>query len=135
MLRGCIGHFTGTGSLGRTVIDMAASAAVSDPRFPKVSPGEVDGIDLEISLLSPMILTIAEDVVPGIHGIYIKSGFRAGTLLPQVAIEQGWDRETFLSHTCLKAGLPPDSFRQEDVQIYTYTAEVFGESEEGADSE
>ncbi len=134
-LRGCIGNFTGIGPLGRTVIEMAASAAVKDPRFPKVDSEEVDELDLEISLLSPMILTRPEDVVPGIHGIYIKSGFRSGTLLPQVAVEQGWDRETFLSHTCLKAGLSPDSFRQDDVQIYTYTAEVFGDSEKGADSE
>ncbi len=114
---------------------MASSAAVKDPRFPKVTSEEVDGLDMEISILSTMILTRTEDVIPGIHGIYIISGFRTGTLLPQVAIEQGWDRETFLSHTCLKAGLSPDCFRQDDVQIYTYTAEVFGELEEGADSE
>lgn len=134
-LRGCIGHFTGTGTLGRTVIEMAASAAVNDPRFPKVNSEEVDNLDLEISLLSPMILTGPEDVVPGIHGIYIQSGFRSGTLLPQVAVEQEWDRETFLSQTCIKAGLSPDSWKHENVQIYTYTAEVFGDSEKGADSE
>ncbi|MFO8182618.1 MAG: AmmeMemoRadiSam system protein A [Candidatus Aegiribacteria sp.] len=131
-LRGCIGHFTGTGPIGRTVIDMAASAAVRDPRFPPVRPGEVDDIDLEISILSPMEPAAPEDVVPGTHGLYVRQGFRSGTLLPQVAEEEGWDRETFLAHTCLKAGLPPDSWKRDDVQLYTYTAEVFGEERKGA---
>ncbi len=126
-LRGCIGHFTGTGSIGRTIVDMAASAAVRDPRFPPVTPNELKDISISISLLSPMLPAVPEDVVPGVHGIYIRKGFRSGTLLPQVAEEEGWDRETFLSHTCLKAGLPPDSWKREDVQIFTYTAEVFGD--------
>ena len=129
-LRGCIGHFTGTGSLGRTVVDMAASAAVNDPRFPAVSPSEVDDLTIDISILSPMEPASPGDVMPGTHGLYIRKGFRSGTLLPQVAEEEGWDRETFLAHTCLKAGLPPDSWKKDDVQLYTYTAEVFGE--EGA---
>ncbi len=129
VLRGCIGHFTGTGTLGKTIVEMAASAAVRDPRFPPVSPEEVSELEIEVSLLSPMIPSEPEDVVPGTHGLYIKHGFRSGTLLPQVATEQGWDRETFLSHTCLKAGLPPDSWKNDGVQIFTYTAEVFGEME------
>lgn len=133
-LRGCIGHFTGTGSLGRTIIDMAASAALSDPRFSPVSPEELDQIEISISLLSPMIPSRPEDVVPGTHGIYIRSGYSSGTLLPQVALEEGWDRETFLRHTCLKAGLPPDSWKDDKVRIFTYTAEVFGDGSEGADS-
>ncbi len=126
-LRGCIGHFTGTGSLGRTIVDMAASAAVSDPRFPPVRPGEVDGLTIDISILSPMEPAGPGDVIPGTHGLFIRLGIRSGTLLPQVAAEEGWDRETFLAHTCLKAGLPPDSWKRDDVEIYTYTAEVFGE--------
>ncbi|MCD4775439.1 MAG: AmmeMemoRadiSam system protein A [Candidatus Aegiribacteria sp.] len=133
-LRGCIGHFIGTGSLGKTVVEMAASAAVRDPRFSPVKPDEVDDLEIDISLLSPMIPAVPEDVVPGTHGLYIKYGFRSGTLLPQVATETGWDRETFLSHTCLKAGLPPDSWKRDGVQIFTYTAEVFGEKEKGANS-
>ena len=129
-LRGCIGHFTGTGSLGRTVVDMASSAAVRDPRFPPVRPEEVEDLNISISILSPMEETDPEDVIPGKHGIYIKSGFRSGTLLPQVAEEEGWNRETFLAHTCLKAGIPPDSWKREDVRIFTYTAEVFDDREE-----
>jgi AmmeMemoRadiSam system protein A len=134
-LRGCIGHFTGTGSLGKTVVDMAAAAAVGDPRFPSVRPGEVDRLTIDISILSPMEPARPDDVIPGTHGLYVKRGYRAGTLLPQVADEEGWDRETFLAHTCLKAGLPPDSWKNDDVQIYTYTAEVFGDGEKGAGSE
>jgi AmmeMemoRadiSam system protein A len=132
-LRGCIGHFTGTGSLGKTVVEMAASAAVRDPRFSPVEPGEVEDLEIDISLLSPMVSAAAEDVVPGTHGVYIKYGFSSGTLLPQVATETGWDRETFLSHTCLKAGLPYDCWKRDGVQIFTYTAEVFSEKEKGAD--
>lgn len=131
-LRGCIGNFIGTGSLGKTIVEMAASAAVHDPRFSPVKPGEVDDLEIDISLLSAMIPAAPEDVVPGTHGLYIKYGLRSGTLLPQVATETGWDRETFLSHTCLKAGLSPDSWKRDGVQIFTYTAEVFGEKEKGA---
>lgn len=132
-LRGCIGHFIGTGSLGRTIIDMAASAAVRDPRFSPVEPREVDDLEIDISLLSPMVPADPEDVIPGEHGVYMKFGFKSGTLLPQVAAEAGWDRETFLTHTCLKAGLPHDCWKREGLQIFTYTAEVFGEREKGTD--
>ena len=133
-LRGCIGHFTGTGSLGKTIIEMSASAAARDPRFSPVGPEEVDDLEIDISLLSPMIPADPEDVISGEHGVYIKFGFRSGTLLPQVAAEAGWDRETFLTHTCLKAGLPPDCWKRDGVQIFTYTAEVFCEKEKGEDS-
>jgi len=127
-LRGCIGHFTGEGSLGETLVSMARAAAVRDPRFRPVRPAEVDDLSIQVSLLSPMEETDPEDVVPGEHGIYIRSGPFAGTLLPQVAEEEGWDRETFLSHTCLKAGLSPDCWKRSDTTVYTYTAEVFGDN-------
>jgi len=133
-LRGCIGNFIGTGSLGKTIIEMAASAAIHDPRFSPVESDEVDDLEVDISLLSPMIPAEPEDVVPGEHGVYIKFGFSSGTLLPQVATEAGWDRDTFLTHTCLKAGLPPDCWKRDGVQIFTYTAEVFCENDEGVDS-
>ena len=126
-LRGCIGHFTGIGSVGDTIAAMAASAAVQDPRFPPVGPEEVKDLSISISLLSPMVSTDPGDVQPGVHGLYVKRGNRGGTLLPQVADEQGWDRETFLAHTCMKAGLPPNSWKDEGTEILTYTAEVFGE--------
>jgi len=132
MLRGCIGHFAGIGSIGETVVRMAAAAAVEDPRFPAVTPGEVDRLRLEISILSPMAPASPSDVVPGTHGVYVRSGPFSGTLLPQVASEEGWDRETLLSHTCMKAGLRPDAWKRadSDLEILTYTAEVFGEDRE-----
>ena len=128
-LRGCIGHFRGLGRMGETVSRMAVAAASEDPRFPPVRPDEVDGLRIEISLLSPMRRATADEVVPGEHGVYLRSGPFSGTLLPQVAAEEGWDRETFLSHTCLKAGLSPDSWRGGDVESFVYTAEVFGEED------
>lgn len=126
-LRGCIGHFAGVGSLGTTVRAMAREAAVSDPRFIPVSPDEVQGLTIEISVLSPMERIEADDVQPGMHGLYIRRGSRAGTLLPQVAAEEGWDRETFLAHTCMKAGLHPNAYLEKETEILAYTAEVFSE--------
>jgi AmmeMemoRadiSam system protein A len=126
-LRGCIGHFTGLGSLGETVRVMAREAAISDPRFAEVSPGEAKRLVIEISVLSPMQRIDPEDVIPGIHGLYIRKGTRAGTLLPQVAVEEGWDRKTFLAHTCLKAGLHSEAYTEKGTEILAYTAEVFRE--------
>jgi uncharacterized protein (TIGR00296 family) len=67
----------------------------------------------------------ASEIEVGVHGIYIESGGRSGLLLPQVATEYGWDRETFLAHTCLKAGLPPDAWRSQEAAIYIFSADVF----------
>ena len=131
MLRGCIGSFAGLGTLGKTVIAMARQAALGDPRFMPVSVDEVEKISIEISVLSPMKPIKEEDVVPGRHGLYIRRGSRAGTLLPQVALEEGWDRVTFLSHTCLKAGLHREAYMEKGTEIFAYTAEVFGEKSTG----
>ncbi len=107
---------------------MAREATLSDPRFIPVSPDEIKNVTIEISVLSPMERIDANDVLPGIHGLYIRRGSRAGTLLPQVAREEGWNRETFLKHTCLKAGLPPDAYMEKGTEILSYTAEVFSET-------
>ena len=130
MLRGCIGSFTGTGSLGETIVAMAGAAATGDPRFRPVTPSEADSLTIQISVLSEMRPALASEVIPGVHGVYVRRGRRAGTLLPQVAKEEGWDRETLLSHSCLKAGLPPDAWKHDDTEILVYTAEVFPEPEE-----
>jgi len=106
-LRGCIGSFSGVGTLGETVVRMAAAAAIEDPRFFPVRPAEVDGLRIDISVLGPMTRSAPEKVEPGLHGVYVRLGRNAGTLLPQVATEEGWDREQLLSHACLM----PDSFR------------------------
>lgn len=127
-LRGCIGNFVGEGPLVHTIQQMAIAASTQDPRFSPVRPDEMNDIDIEISVLSP--LEEIEDpatVEVGTHGVYIVSPRGRGVLLPQVATEQGWDRETFLDHTCLKAGLQPGCWRDPDVTILVFTAEIFGE--------
>lgn len=130
-LRGCIGTFEAQGPLYLTVAEMARSAAFNDPRFPPLSPEELPEVDIEISVLSPMWQGRPEEVEVGKHGIYIVRGFHRGVLLPQVAVEYGWDRETFLDHTCLKAGLAPGCWRDPETEIYLFTCEVFGEKEMG----
>lgn len=128
-LRGCIGTFEASAPLLDTVQRMAVAAATSDPRFPPVDLDELGELHIEISALSPLRRAAADEVEVGVHGIYITRGFRRGVLLPQVATENGWDRETFLEHTCLKAGLDRDAWKDPDARIELFTAEVFGEEQ------
>ncbi len=126
MLRGCIGLIEPIQPLWEAVRDMAASAATRDPRFPPLQTEEIPGLDIEISVLSPLhLLEDPEDVDVGVHGILIREGAYSGLLLPQVAVEHGWDRETYLDQTCLKAGLPPGSWKKPGVEVRVFTAEVF----------
>jgi len=128
-LRGCIGNFVSDKPLYLLVQEMAVSAATRDPRFYPMKPEDLDDFDLEISVLSPLKkITSVDTIVVGKHGIYIVKNHSRGVLLPQVAMEYGWDRDTFLRHTCIKAGLPEDAW-QKDCDIYTFTALVFGEAE------
>ncbi|TKJ40500.1 AMMECR1 domain-containing protein [candidate division LCP-89 bacterium B3_LCP] len=129
-LRGCIGYIIGVKPLYQTVREVAESAALRDPRFNPVQPSELDDLDLEISALSvPRTITSVEEIQVGTHGIIMRRGYNQGLLLPQVATEQGWDRQTFLEHTCLKAGLPDDAWKDKDTEIQIFSAEVFGEEE------
>lgn len=129
-LRGCIGQLTATGPLWETVRDMAVEAAFADPRFLPLTERELPKVRLEISVLSKMRRCHDPgEVEVGRHGLYIVKGGRRGVLLPQVAVELGWDRETFLAETCLKAGCEPECWRQAGTEIYTFTAEVFGDGE------
>jgi len=130
-LRGCIGTFHAEEPLWKVVFEMARSAAFNDPRFPPLRPEELDEIDIEISVLSPMWRARPEDLEVGVHGVYIVRGLNRGVLLPQVAVEFGWDRETFLDHACLKAGLPPGCWRDPETEIYLFTAEIFSEKDLG----
>lgn len=126
-LRGCIGHIVADSPLCQTIADMAVEAAFGDPRFPSLLGRELKEVKIEISALSELKKT--EDVSKievGKHGILIRKGVNSGLLLPQVATECGWNREEFLEHTCLKAGLPKDAWR-ERASIYIFSAEVFGE--------
>ena len=129
-LRGCIGYLTGVKPLYETVRDMAVSSAFNDPRFHPVTADELKDITIEISVLSPMEkIESIDELEPGKHGLYLKKGNSSGTLLPQVAEEQGWDRETFVRYTCTKAGLPPDAYLDKSTELFTYTAVVFSESQ------
>lgn len=129
-LRGCIGYIEGVKSIPDTVQDMAAASAFKDPRFASLTPDEYRNIDIEISILSPVEeVGDISDIVVGRDGLIITRGYNRGLLLPQVPVEQGWDLETFLSHTCYKAGLPADSWRKPDVKIEKFSAQVFSENE------
>ncbi len=129
-LRGCIGTIAAVAPLNVIVREMARAASVEDTRFPPVTTAELDALQLEISVLTPMVAISPEDVVVGRHGLMVSYQGRQGLLLPQVATECGWDRETFLAQTCRKAGLAPDSWKQ-GAKLEAFTAEVFGESTPG----
>ena len=130
MLRGCIGNIVGRRPLIDTVKSMAHAAAFEDPRFPALSPGEYEKIHIEISVLSPLHeIESIDEIKTGVHGIYLTKGFSSGVLLPQVATEQGWDRDTFIQHTCMKAGLPPDAWKAPSAKLEIFSAVVFSEPE------
>jgi AmmeMemoRadiSam system protein A len=130
MLRGCIGNFGSERPLIETIKEMAISASQKDPRFPPVDMKEMQDIDIEISVLTPLQeIKDVSQIEVGKHGIYITKGFYSGVLLPQVATEQGWDRDTFLSHTCIKAGLPSDAWKKDDLKIEIFEAQIFGEKD------
>ncbi len=132
-LRGCIGQFVANEPLIKLVSDMAVAAATGDPRFfdDRIRPDEVKGLDIEISVLSPLKKT--NDPLSlrlGTDGIYIKKGYANGCFLPQVATETGWSREEFLSYCCAhKAGLKPDAWKDKDTEVYLFTAEIIEETE------
>jgi uncharacterized protein (TIGR00296 family) len=131
-LRGCIGYIEGFKPLAEAVGEMALAAAFGDPRFPPVAAGELAELDVEISVLTPLRkVSDPSEIEIGEHGLYIISGPRSGLLLPQVATEYGWDRETFLGHTCLKAGLPELAWRDPESEIYLFGAQIFGEKGSG----
>jgi AmmeMemoRadiSam system protein A len=126
-LRGCIGHIEPSEPLGKVVPRSAVAASSRDPRFPPVTASELEAIDIEISLLGPLeAIAGPQDIVVGRDGLVVERGRQRGLLLPQVATEWGWDAETFLAHTCKKAGLPKDAW-QKGAKLWKFEAEVFGE--------
>lgn len=135
-LRGCIGFIEGREPLEVSLKDAAHSAAFNDPRFPSLTEEEWLKSDLEISLLSPLeAVDSPEDLTMGEHGALIHASNRQGLFLPQVASEQGWNRETFMSHLCMKAGLPMDYWQRGEYTLYRFTAQVFGQSPEPGSEE
>jgi AmmeMemoRadiSam system protein A len=127
-LRGCIGFIIATKPLIETVQEAAQSSAFNDPRFPALTARELDEIEIEISVLSPLRrIENTDEIQVGVHGLMLKNSFYSGLLLPQVATDYGWDRDTFLTHTCYKAGLPGDCWRSKDTEIEVFSAIVFAE--------
>jgi len=129
-LRGCIGRFISDIPLIELVVEMAKASATGDIRFfaDPITPGELEQLNVEISVLSPLLRTDQPlSLRLGVDGIYIKKGGASGCFLPQVATETGWTKEEFLSYCCLhKAGLPPDAWKDPNTEVYLFTAEVFG---------
>jgi MEMO1 family protein len=125
-LRGCIGFIEAVKPLHETIREMAQAAAFRDPRFPPLRKEEWPQVEVEISVLTPMrrIQDVSEIQV-GTHGLMIVRGPYRGLLLPQVATDYGWDPKTFLEHTCTKAGLPTDAWKDPDAKIYVFSADVF----------
>jgi MEMO1 family protein len=129
-LRGCIGHVIAHEPLYLCIRDVACSAAKQDPRFPPVTAAELPKLEYEISVLSPMApVKDLKLIEVGKDGLLMKSGPFQGLLLPQVPGEQGWDRDQFLSHTCMKAGMEPECWRKPETEVYHFRALVFGEKD------
>ncbi len=133
-LRGCIGFPEPVAQLIDALIDSAISAASRDPRFEPVREDELDGITVEVSVLTPPQLLKVKDtqdypkrISIGRDGLIIRQGFASGLLLPQVPVEWGWDEEEFLSQTCWKAGLPPDAWLDPEAEIYSFQAQIWTE--------
>lgn len=127
-LRGCIGELVGSRPLYLSVQWAALSAALADDRFPPVTADELARVDIEISVLSPLReVRDVSAIQVGVHGLVIAQGEQRGVLLPQVAVEEGWDRMEFLHAACRKAGLPVDAWQAGETQLYAFEAEVFGE--------
>ncbi len=128
-LRGCIGVLEPVYPLYEGIQKMALSSAFEDPRFSPLKADELPFIEIEISVLSPLKLGTIDEIEVGKHGVYIIKGIHRGVLLPQVPVEFNWDKETFLKHVCLKAGLSPDCYKDPDTELYLFTAEVFKETD------
>lgn len=125
-LRGCIGYVRPFKPLVEAVWEMAESAALRDHRFIPVEPKDVDRLEIEITVLSPIKqITDPDAVLVGRHGLIVSRGHVSGVLLPQVPIENDWDRETFLSETCIKAGLDAGSWKNPGITLEVFTAEIF----------
>jgi AmmeMemoRadiSam system protein A len=128
-LRGCVGYVLPVISLYRTVAETARAAAFEDTRFPPVTLVEAPALEISLSVLSPLRAIKPEEVEIGVHGLVVSYGGRRGLLLPQVPVEHGWDRLTFIEQTCQKAGLPRDAWKS-GATLEAFTAEVFGDASE-----
>lgn len=127
-LRGCIGSMAARDSLYATIARMACAAALEDPRFEPVSERELPRIEIEISVLTPMVpIRSVEEIEVGRHGVHVSSGYRSAVFLPQVPVEWGWDRDTYLRQLLRKANLPETALADEGTCFCVFEAIVFGE--------
>jgi AmmeMemoRadiSam system protein A len=125
-LRGCLGRLETDWPLSRLIVHLAQEVAYADPRFTPVAAAELDALDVELSILTPeRVIHVLDEIVVGRDGLIVERDGRRGLLLPQVAVEYGWDARTFVEHTCLKAGFLRDAWQV--ARIYAFGAEVFGE--------
>lgn len=127
-LRGCIGRMDAIAPLVEVVRDMALAAAFGDPRFRPLAADELEGLRIEITLLSPLRPGRVEEIEIGRHGVHITARGRSAVFLPQVAPEQGWGRDALLENLCHKAGLPPDAWRWPEAALSLFEGLVFGEA-------
>jgi AmmeMemoRadiSam system protein A len=127
-LRGCIGVIETKDPLGESIVRCAGGAALMDPRFDPVQPEEIDNVEIEVSLLSPVQRIRPEEIEIGKHGLVVEQGFHRGLLLPQVAVEHHLSREQFLRETCQKAGIAADAWKAQETRIYGFTCEILSES-------
>jgi AmmeMemoRadiSam system protein A len=127
-LRGCVGQVESPGPLAETVARVAISAALHDSRFPEVQADELEGLEIEISVLSLPEPILPEAIVTGVHGLLVVKDEKRGLLLPQVASQRKWSAQQFLEETCAKAGLPNDAWREPSTRVLAFTAEVFSEA-------
>lgn len=128
-LRGCVGFTDPVYPLINALLEASVSAAVRDPRFPPVTKKEMDKISLEITVLSPpeKIEPFPENITIGEDGLVVEKGMFKGVLLPQVPVEWEWEAEEFLCQACMKAGLSPDCWLDEETTIYTFQGQIFSE--------
>jgi AmmeMemoRadiSam system protein A len=124
MLRGCLGHLEADLPVGEATRRMAVASSRDDPRFRPVTADELEGLDVEVSVLSPFKPVRPDDVVPGRDGLLVRRGSRVGVLLPQVAIEQQWDRLSFLRAVCQKAALPSEAWREAGTELFAFQAQI-----------
>jgi len=139
-LRGCIGFPEPVKSLKSGLIDAAKSASTRDPRFPPVKSKELSHLVIEVSLLTPpqpleikKATEYLEKIKIGKHGLIVEKGPARGLLLPQVPVEWKWDVQTFLEHTCQKAGMSANCWLSPEIRFYTFEATVFTETSPGGD--
>jgi len=133
-LRGCIGHIAADRALGAVVREMTVAAARDDPRFPPVEPDELPDLALEISVLTEAALVVPPvdpaRIAVGRDGVMVRRGRNAALLLPQVARDHQWGVDALLAATCRKAGLPAEAWREPGTELFTFQADVFGETRE-----